>query len=744
MIKMKYFSRMVLAGAMLTGAAQAVEITDVSGLNSVSTTQGDTYVLSSGEYSVTSPVHIHTQTFKNLAIGGGSALNITSTTTNGSMFTVASMEVNGGSLVANGSDTGAYATGVRVSANLVLNDGEVRVKGGVGRYRNWGLDLTDYNQGITVKGITVKGGILSAIGGDSGESNNGIWGLGEREILQTAGIVFSYGGGGTHNAGIYIWDYRQTGGRLVARPGDGYGSHGIFVDNDLVIGGELVIQRGGSALTGAVVVGFDEDVDYGNKLEFLAGSKLTLDLAGTGRLPVIYANKAQIGNDVALEFYDAAALANGASVTHEFLIAQYGIAGDFVFANSSTLDITAAKSADNKNYAFTFTRQATAGDLAATLPGLGSNAFSLLIGLDALYGTGAYPEMLADLSRIDFMEDQEEIVEYANHLVQKYMPADATRIVNAAFSLNRMIGKAMISNLFAPVGNQLAAAASGSPDALASLARPSGAIRSFWASPFAQWTKTKPIERGFSKANENVYGIGLGSGIRQENNFALGGGIHYLRSELHSRSANIDSDMYGCNVLGRGYFANGSIAHPFLQGGLGYTFSDSKQTRKLSNNVSSPDMHIFNANLAFGSDIEAGRWTFVPSLGIDYTFIRTGAYTERGPSALSVQRNDVNSVRGVIGMGVKSQVTDRFYVTATADYRHEFGDRNSTVKSCLTQLPAVQFVAEGERRSRSSGNVGAGIGWQARQNVLINLNYELGIAQKQRSHAVDARFTLDF
>lgn len=719
----------------LAGVAYAASISSIPDLSSNSTVEGgDTYVPSAGQYTVDSPINISQKPVKSIAIDTGTSLTV-SPGSAATMFEAKTITMRGGTLQVTGGNTN-YKKGL--CGNLVLNSGEVHLSGGNGS-KSFGLYLTGSNPGVVV-----NGGTLYAHGADSANESIGIRGLGGA-ISQTGGTVYSYGGaGGTYNVGIDVEDYIQTGGKLVAKAGDGRANHGAYFDWDLVIGKELVVQRGGSALAAAVLVGFDENTDYGNKLQFQNGSKLVLDLSGTGRLPVIWANKAEINGNVKLELSDAATLANGSSITHEFLITQYGITGEFAFTNSSTLDISVNKSLDNKKYNFTFTRTGTAGDLATTTPSLDSNSFNLLRSLDPLYGTSISPDIAADLNKIDFMTDKEQIVQHANYMVQKYTPIDSTRITNTALNLNYMTGKSMENNLFAPSGNQLASTASGSSDALASLACPSGTTRSFWVSPLAQWTKTKPLSREFVTATENTYGVGLGFGLRQEYTFAVGAGIHYLRSDLNSHTADIDSDIYGFNLFGRKYFANRSSWHPFVQGGVGYSYSDSKQVRKILNNHSSPSTHIINTNLALGSDIESGRFTYTPKIGVDHNYIRTGSYTENGTNALAVRSSDINSVRGVAGLAVKGQVNDCFYVTANADYRYEFGDRNSTTRSALAQMTNIRFVTKGEKRSRSSGNMGAGFGWQVRSNVLVNMNYDFGISEKQHSHAVAARLTLDF
>ncbi len=158
----------------------------------------------------------------------------------------------------------------------------------------------------------------------------------------------------------------------------------------------------------------------------------------------------------------------------------------------------------------------------------------------------------------------------------------------------------------------------------------------------------------------------------------------------------IDSNLYGFNLYGRKYFAGTGCVNPFVEGGAGYTFADMDQVRTGGNEQSSPHSHIFNANLALGVDWVLGGTVLTPRLGVDYNHVRTGAYTENGGAIpLSVRSGSLDSVKGIVGLGAKTDVSDCLYLPAHASYRHEFADRNSVIRSSVAALPDVQFVTEG-------------------------------------------------
>lgn len=671
--------------------------------------------LDAGNFTITAPAAVIDISSagtnnKNLGIANGSSLTVAGGDA-AVALKVQSLTVEGGSFTATGgSPTGNAGQAVNVLGDLTQNGGTIKGTSG-------GRNL--YSTGIHVAGnLILNGGSLYAYGGTS---------------VQTFGI------------GVNGDLTQQAGSTIYAAAGK---NQGLMVNGVTNLYGKLVLQRIGGTGTRAADFGSS---DY-KPLYFRAGSILEIDYSGSGGLPYVFGKEIHVETGAEVNFLNTASLPTG-TTSHDFAMSSnHSIDGAFTLsAASALLDIQIEKRYASGYHRYTayFARTGTANDLIAGNPGVGGNAGSLIAGLDALYGdtNPANARLIADLSAFDSMTDSGEIAAHAEYMAQAYTPLDAaTMVSDLATGVNGMTQRSMTRNIFAPVAggfNQAAVSAS-STDALASMGSSSGLIRSMWLTPLAQWTRTRPVSGEFSKSQENTYGAGLGFGVRQDYNFAAGVSFHYLRSDFNSRTADIDTDVYGFNLFGRKYFANRGCVNPFVEGGAGYSYADSKMNRKLLGNHADPDSHILNGNLAVGVDYLVGNLTLTPKLGVDYNHVRTGTYTERGASALRVDTDNFDSLRGVAGIGVKSQVNDCLYLTANAAYRHEFADRNAVTSNRFATAPDVLFVTKGERRSRSSGEFGVGLGWQARRNVLVGLNYDLTVAEKQHSHVLAARFSLDF
>ncbi|MCD8351118.1 MAG: autotransporter domain-containing protein [Planctomycetaceae bacterium] len=716
----------------VAGVAYGVEITSVEANQGALVANGENvtvldadktgFIFKQGEYSIDNSKGTSLDVSEYGPAGNLSLGHDTSLTLQGA--TNLALEVNtftvseGGTLVTKGGTKDFEAAGLMVNDKFVQNGGTVTAHGGAGLV-SVGVNAMSYEQ---------YGGALNAIGGYS-----------------------------PHTIGFQVaYDFIQHAGTIYARaqgPDEpDRWAPGIIAASDMSINDTLIIARGGDGM--AIDTGGHED----NVLLFGSNSTLALDLSGSGGLPWIRAKGVQINNGATFEVRNIASLPTGVS-SYNFIQSNYGIEGEFAFPEASSLSMSIAKTgwyeddAVYDDYTLYFSRNGDSSNIANNTPTIGTNAKAVLNAFSSFYGSTAaqdtvtYAALHADIDALEQASTPAETARQADLMVAKYTPADAQSAAsNLASSVNGMASRSMNRNVFAPAGggfNQAAVSAS-STDALASYAMSCGTVRSVWLTPLAQWTRTRPVSAGFSKTNETTFGAGLGVGIRQDYNFAAGLSFHYLRSNLNSFTTDVDSDIFGFNLFGRKYIANGAAWHPFVEGGAGYSYVDSKVVRKLVDATSKPDSHTLNANLAFGVDMVFGNTTLTPKLGVDYNFVHTGSYSESGIYGLRTQTDDFNSFRGVVGLGVKTQVTDCLYVTANAAYKHEFADRNAITNNRMASLPDILFVSQGERRSRSSGDFGVGFGWQAKANLLVGLNYDLTIAEKQQSHAVAARLALDF
>ena len=712
---------------------------------------GDYQTMKDGAYTISAPattLDISSNTLYNKALSiNGSSSSLTVTAGDVAALKTEGLRINSGTVSAEGgSQTNAYGV-FSTSHVTVYADGRLKATGGSGTGAS-GV----YANTLTVNGTVIAEGGTSAtahginsvtsvaINADSSlEAKGGSEGAGlYTKTLTVTGSATAEGGASATAYGIHATTSVTVAdnGSLVAKSGDG--GAGLYT-NSLTVNGKLTVQRGGSGA--AVQVGTSSS----HTLTFGSSSLLTVDLDGIGGAPFIVAKKADIKNGAEVEFVNTASIGMG-KVSYAFLTTEANsLTGEFTLSNLANIDVEIEKR-DSDSYWVTFNRHTK---LSAQLAGrYGPNTTSLIEGLDALLGdtNPANADLRADLSMLESLAstDAGAAAEQADYMLKKYAPVDATRLQSTLMNLNTANLGQFQRNLFSSASESGAAAAVSSSDSLASLSLTCGTVRSFWLSPVAQWTRTKALTNEFVKGRENTYGAGMGFGVSQEGNYAAAIGLYYLNSNFNSHAADIDSDVYGINLYGRKYLPSSCRADLFLEGGAGFGYSDSDHTRKDLGVTSSPGTRIYNVNLAFGADFHLGRAVVTPKIGLDYNHLGTGSYTERGTGGLRVKSDNMDSLRGLLGVSVKGHLSDCLYLTANAAYRYEFADRNAVMTSRFVTAPDVKFVTEGEKRNRSSGEIGAGVGWQPRDNLRLAMNYDLSIAEKQLGHTVSARLALDF
>lgn len=766
---------LAMAAIVWCAAGWSVEITGVSvgdrilmeGINEVAMKVPGSQTLNSGNYTITLPgstIDITGGGYGQLEINGGTSLTITASRTPYVIaLQVGDVLQSGGSVTVKGGrgihvdDTsGGAGEYVMDGGTLVIEDGGDVF--GSGFILNAGT-VTVRDGGHLNAGIIQKGGVMDfladdypALGAGDVRIEDGSFRLVVTDSAQAMGADIAnafyqdggevYIAGANNSIGLYVLSpgggLFQTDGIMTVKSGNGTGI-GIAVAK-AHIGGTLILERGGTAATVESDAGF----------LFKNTATLYVDIAGTGELGHLDTiGVADIEAGAKFGLLNTASIAAGQTITHDFLRTDQGIAGEFELITDSSLTLSIEKNNSDKNYGFTVTRTGQASDI---LPGHGvdRNARQVVYALETLVG-GTSPEQrsLRDLySVFDHLTTDGDIADYANHLALQLTPETFARTLNHIQTLNLGASRALQGALADLDFSQPAVSVISSDSATARLMDANCLERVFYAAPLAQWTRFSRPSSGFSSVDDFSAGAGLGFGVKRSNDFAIGGGVYYLRSDLDSHTADIDTDVYGINLYGRKYFGAASCRTTrwFVEGGLGFAYGDIDQTRKTNpgGNTSDTDSQLYNVKLALGVDMDAGCFTFTPKLGLDYNHIRTGSYTESGLNGLHVNPDNYDSFQGILGLEVKGYVSPALFVTANAAYRYEFADRTATVRNAFTVAPGASFVTKGFEQARSRGELGAGLGWQVTDRVLLGANYDFYFAEKETSHALRATLGISF
>ncbi len=149
-----------------------------------------------------------------------------------------------------------------------------------------------------------------------------------------------------------------------------------------------------------------------------------------------------------------------------------------------------------------------------------------------------------------------------------------------------------------------------------------------------------------------------------------------------------------------------------------------------------------------GRDFQSGRWTFTPSAGADYLWLRTDGFTETGSLApLTVDDQTGDSLRSELALAASYRIQSENILWSPyvrAGWRQEFLDAKSAVASRLASGAGGVFSVSGSRVDRDSAVFGTGLEARLGAAIAAGLSYAGEFNADYQSHGVDAHLRLRF
>ena len=700
-------------------------------------------------------------------IQNGGTVTATGSASNGNaiMGSVGSTyRMTGGTLAATAADS-PYGTCIAIK-NFVMSGGDATFQAG-GGYAAFALNGNETTM--------LSGGRATFLGG-AGQNAIGLF---DTDLLDVSGDaeVYAKGGIGSQAFGIQAGDIVQTGGLLVGEGGDGSlldvgivvadnfdqqrgtlravggttaDSIGVYF-NDVygtrTLGGRVELERLGAAAslysesdftfrTGATlapIIGLDVSNTLVSGLIEAAGTTVTID-SGVNLAPALK-NTALLSvadGEKELLFLDA----SGGAIN-----------GEFTPVESVTLAVSATKK-DGDKYYLTVSRKAEVRDLLnPNLPHRNGNA--LIDSMHPYVSANRDCPLGAIWDDLESCTSIEALHARAKAIGQTMTPHAYTDYTHSTIRMMDTIdmdfSRQMQKRLGGAAGGDMARIASG--NSLASISpfrrfSPNTNGWRIWAAPlYQQSSRFRAKSPEFEHAKEKFWGISTGL-ARDWQRVSLGLSAHYLRGDYDTTHAGIDSDSYGMRlgVLVHNLVPCAGAFNPWLQVSAGYDHSrlDQKNIDYLgSRRTSKPKVDAYRASMELGNDIHIGEMiTLTPKLGVDYTHIRQGGYRERGASAylLTVRHDITNSLRPRAGLRVGANIGANTELSAWGYYRFETLDTHSSFTSTFVAFPDVRFRTMGENRSRSSGNIGAGIRHRLGGRAELSATYDMTLESRYMAH----------
>lgn len=663
--------------------------------------------------------------------------------------------MNGGTLNAFGGG-GDDSHGVMLST-LSLQKGLVSATGG-------GASLS---RGISVNAVNQTGGILEALGATNSPTAASVAVYAGNYTL-TGGAVRAVGGGGTRTRGLYVANtFSLANAALTATGGGGseaYGLDALYIRQD----GGLIVARGGAAQNNAyginIRAGGGASIAGGLRLErqedaaslyLSAGANLDLR---TNSLLVPVVDMAKIdsspltssgvimgdgnvtisgGAEVSPLFIDTRNLVKNRVVTSLPFISLSGagsIAGEFAGANAGYFLEYSVEKTSNQTYVIHVVRN---HEVIKEAPYLEcANSRGLVVLMDEVLNLQPANRLAGDVwTQLDNSRSLEDWRRRAAHIGKTMAPLAYTKLTH---SLARLADRTRYD-----VSRQLAGLAAG---------RQAVSPWQAWASPlYQQSSRYGAVCYEFDDVKEEFYGGALGLG-RNLGAVAFGAAYHYVRGKNGSEYTDIKTDNLGFTAGARIHDilpTDGRI-NPWLSVALGYIWSDidikGLSYDRLAKSAT-PNARTFSAEAELGNRFQIlGNLALSPKIGVEYAHVAQGGYTDKSPSAyiISVAKGRYESLKPKISVDLDLRITDRFSLTARAQYRYETMDRWSSFYTEAVNLPTIRFMAEGEKLRRGSGRFGLGAAYRIDDRAAVQFNYDLSLAEKYMAHQFNAGVSLAF
>ncbi|RKE74060.1 autotransporter outer membrane beta-barrel domain-containing protein [Pseudorhodoplanes sinuspersici] len=226
--------------------------------------------------------------------------------------------------------------------------------------------------------------------------------------------------------------------------------------------------------------------------------------------------------------------------------------------------------------------------------------------------------------------------------------------------------------------------------------------------------------------------------------FLAGFGRTNADLDLLGSTSKITSVMLG--AYGTYFRDSGFLNAAFVYGHNSY---DSTRIAVGTPNVSSNTGNQFAAQASVGTDLRWGALVVTPEAGLQYTAVQVGAFTETGAAALSIGKEDVDSLRSSLGVRLRQDWRGgwgAFQPELRAAWQHEFLDDQQKISASFADaaLPgSFETVTAGI--GRDFGIVGAGFSASIGQQSSVSFNYDYKFGGDDfHAHLIAGRFRYVF
>ena len=244
---------------------------------------------------------------------------------------------------------------------------------------------------------------------------------------------------------------------------------------------------------------------------------------------------------------------------------------------------------------------------------------------------------------------------------------------------------------------------------------------------------------------------GVSGGIDGEVADKLRMGVSYFYTKANfdenGAGANSNADIDGNGVV---VYATYQPNPWYLNASLGYGWNSYKSKRFVTGfgtNEANYDGKQIMGRAELGYILSEGAFDITPHIGLRVNLLDIDSYTETGPApAVSIDSRSVNSVRGVLGLGVRYEAdlgsAGKIVPEGYVRLLNEFGNPDEAITGNIVSGGA--FNVKTVARDDLSYAVGAGLTYEMNESVSLRVHYNGEFQSDYDEHAVSASFRFAF
>lgn len=256
------------------------------------------------------------------------------------------------------------------------------------------------------------------------------------------------------------------------------------------------------------------------------------------------------------------------------------------------------------------------------------------------------------------------------------------------------------------------------------------ADNNLWLKTFGSWAE-QDGRSGISGYDADTRGLAIGADAAVSSNTRLGLSFAYARTDLDngSRIAPQDARIDTFLLIGYGSYALAESTELNFQLDVGQNRTKGKRHMPFANATAKADYDStsVHAGLGIGHTLRfSEQLSFVPSVRLDYTWIDSEAYREKGAGALNlhVDSNDSEELLFSVDGKLNYRLGDNTVLSANLGAGYDLIDEKSSITSAYAGAPGATFSTPGMDMEPWLARAGLGLTHNLANGTEVNLRYD--------------------